>query len=78
VVYLSLYGTGFRGANTTSVAATLNGVRLPVEFAGPQGTPGVDQINVRLLPEAVLQGATFLTLEIDGITANPVMLQIVR
>lgn len=77
-VYLSFFGTGFRGANTTNVACMLNGVRLPVEFAGPQGPPGIDQINIRLLPEAVLQGPAFLTLEIDGVPANPALLQIAR
>jgi uncharacterized protein (TIGR03437 family) len=49
-VYLSFYATGLRGAHSSNVTASTNGVRLPIEYAGPQGTPGVDQINVRLLP----------------------------
>jgi uncharacterized protein (TIGR03437 family) len=47
-IYLTFYGTGFRGANRNNVTASIAGVPLPVEYAGPQGTPGLDQINVRL------------------------------
>jgi uncharacterized protein (TIGR03437 family) len=75
-VYLSFYATGFRGANASNVTATTNGVPLPIEHAGPQGTPGVDQINVRLLPEA--GPLTFVTIAIDGVVANTALLQLVR
>jgi hypothetical protein len=51
-------------------------VPLPIEHAGPQGTPGVDQINVRLLPEA--GPLTFVTIAIDGVVANTALLQLVR
>jgi uncharacterized protein (TIGR03437 family) len=77
-IYLSFYGTGFRGANTGNVTASVNGVQLPVEYAGPQGTPGVDQINVRLLPEAALGPPAFVTLSIDGEPANTALLQLSR
>jgi uncharacterized protein (TIGR03437 family) len=77
-VYLSFYGTGFRGAGPSNVAASLNGVSLPIEYAGPQGTPGVDQINVRLLPEAVLAGPAFVTFTVDGVVANTAQLQLLR
>ena len=77
-IYLSFYATGFRGANSSNVTASINGVRLPVEYAGPQGTPGVDQINVRLLPEAALGPPAFVTLAIDGVVANTAWLQLVR
>jgi uncharacterized protein (TIGR03437 family) len=77
-IYLSFYGTGFRGANSSNVTASINGVRLPVEYAGPQGTPGVDQINVRLLPEAALGPPAFVTLAIDGVVANTALLQLAR
>jgi uncharacterized protein (TIGR03437 family) len=72
-VYLSFYGTGFRGANPVSVTCTINGVPVPVEFAGPQGAPGVDQINVRLRPEVRGQppiGLGVVALSIDGVVAN--------
>jgi uncharacterized protein (TIGR03437 family) len=77
-IYLSFYATGFRGADLSNVTASITGVRLPVEYAGPQGTPGVDQINVRLLPEAVLGPPAFVTLTIDGVVANTALLQLVR
>ena len=77
-IYLSFYATGFRGANSSNVTASINGVRLPIEYAGPQGTPGVDQINVRLLPEAALGPPAFLTLAIDDVVANTALLQLVR
>jgi uncharacterized protein (TIGR03437 family) len=77
-IYLSFYGTGFRGANAGNVTASLSGVQLPVEYAGPQGTPGIDQINVRLLPEAVLGPPGFVTLAIAGVAANAALLQLSR
>jgi uncharacterized protein (TIGR03437 family) len=77
-IYLSFYATGFRGANSSNVTASINGIRLPVEYAGPQGTPGVDQINVRLLLEAALGPPAFVTVEIDGVAANTALLQLVR
>jgi uncharacterized protein (TIGR03437 family) len=77
-IYLSFYGTGFRGANAGNVTASVSGVQLPVEYAGPQGTPGIDQINVRLLPEAVLGPPGFVTLSIDGVPANTALLQLSR
>ena len=77
-IYVSFYATGFRGANSSNVTASVNGVRLTVEYAGPQGTPGVDQINVRLLPEAALGPPGFVTLTIDGVPANTALLQLGR
>jgi len=77
-IYLSFYATGFRGANSSNVTASINGVRLPIEYAGPQGTPGIDQINVRLLPEAALGPPAFVTLAIEGVVANTALLQLFR
>jgi len=77
-VYLSFYATGFRGADSSNVTASINGVRLPVAYAGPQGAPGIDQINVRLLPEAALGPPAFVTIAIDGVVANTALLQLVR
>jgi uncharacterized protein (TIGR03437 family) len=50
-IYLSFFGTGFSGATTNNVTVSINGLRVPVVYAGPQEAPGVDQINIRLLPE---------------------------
>lgn len=46
--YVTFYGTGFRGATTANVQCWLSGQPVTVEYAGPQGTPGLDQINIRL------------------------------
>jgi uncharacterized protein (TIGR03437 family) len=74
-IYLSFYATGFRGANRNNVTVSIAGVRLPVEYAGPQGTPGVDQINVRLdLPRPI--PLSFVRVEVDGVVANTALLQI--
>jgi uncharacterized protein (TIGR03437 family) len=74
-VYLTFYGTGFRGANRNNVSVSIAGLRLPVEYAGPQGTPGVDQINVRLdLPRPI--PTSFVTVEVDGVVANTALLQL--
>ncbi|HTS58585.1 MAG TPA: FG-GAP-like repeat-containing protein [Terriglobales bacterium] len=47
--YVSFYGTGFQGATTANVQCWISGKAIKVEYAGPQGTPGLDQINI-LLP----------------------------
>jgi len=79
-VYLSFYGTGFRGATEANVTCSINGVRLPVVYAGPQGTPGLDQINVRVWPELragsmpLFMG--FVVLSIDGVVANSAWVQL--
>ncbi len=45
--------------------------RLPVEFAGAQGgVPGLDQINVVLIPELQGAGAVDLTLIVNGQRSN--------
>jgi len=44
---------------------------LPIEYAGPQGVlPGLDQINVRLIPELRGAGLVQLTLIIGGRRSN--------
>lgn len=84
-VYVSFCGTGFHGASWTNVKAMINGVPVPVTYAGPQGTPGLDQINIRVLPElqrtglvgnfgGVYQRLGYVTLSIDGVVANAVLI----
>ena len=76
--YVSFFGTGFRGANPVNVVCLINGVRVPVEYAGPQSAPGLDQINVRLLPEVRGQPPLsfgIVTIMIDGVPANAARLQ---
>jgi len=49
-VYVSLYGTGIRNASSlANVAVTINGVSVPVLYAGPAPNyDGLDQVNVPL------------------------------
>ena len=70
-VYLLIYGTGVR--NAQSVTATVGTAAVPVLFAGAQGTyVGEDQINVGPLPRSLAgQGKVTITLTADGILANP-------
>ncbi len=78
-IYLSFFGTGFHGATPHNVTCEINGVQLPVVYAGPQGTPGLDQINVQLLPK-VLEGFLGETMpviiQIDGVPANSTLIAV--
>jgi hypothetical protein len=78
-IYLSLFGTGFHGASPDTVRVSASGVSLPVVYAGPQQIPGVDQINVQLVPKVLdclncseLWGCdmAFVTVKIGGVPAN--------
>jgi uncharacterized protein (TIGR03437 family) len=86
---LVLYGTGFRGANTTtpgddngvaeSVSITIDGKPARVLYAGAQGGfSGLDQINVEI--PATLAGRGLRRVEVmvtvNGVTANRVTIQI--
>jgi hypothetical protein len=51
-VYLSIFATGVR--NAQSVAVTVGGQSVPVTYSGPQGKyAGLDQINVGPLPASL-------------------------
>jgi uncharacterized protein (TIGR03437 family) len=74
MVYLVLYGTGIRHHGANPVEATVNGVKVPVLYAGAQSTlPGLDQVNLGPLPQSLAgTGRTGLNIVItvDGIPAN--------
>jgi uncharacterized protein (TIGR03437 family) len=77
-VYLSLFGTGIRNRSSpAAVAVTINGMSVPVEYAGAQGEyPGLDQVDI-LLPLTLRgTGETDLILIVDGRMANPVRVNI--
>jgi uncharacterized protein (TIGR03437 family) len=77
-VYLELYGTGIKGRTGLSgVTAKIGAKALQVTYAGVQGTyAGLDQVNVLLDRSLTGQGALSLQLTVDGIAANPVLLNI--
>ena len=77
-VYLEFYGTGIRGRTGLSgVTVTLGGTALQVTYAGAQGTyAGLDQVNVLLDRSLIGRGPLTLQLTVDGVPANPVMVNI--
>jgi uncharacterized protein (TIGR03437 family) len=75
--YLSLYGTGIRGAAPGSVQVFMNGISVPVLYAGAQPTePGLDQINVQIPSSFAGAGQVRIQVGIGGATSNPVMVQV--
>ena len=76
-VYVSLYGTGIRGAGQSAVSVTVGGQPATVSYAGPQPQyPGLDQVNVLLNPALAGSGTVTVQLSIGGTTANPVTIAI--
>jgi uncharacterized protein (TIGR03437 family) len=70
-IYVTFYGTGFRGANAANVTCSIGGISVPVTYAGPQGIPGVEQINIRLLPFEQLDNLFYnVVIAINGVMAN--------
>jgi uncharacterized protein (TIGR03437 family) len=74
-VYLSLYGTGLRGAAT--LQAYIAGQQLPVQFAGAQGQyQGLDQVNIALPKSLAGMGEVSVYLVADGQSSNMVTINI--
>lgn len=77
-VYLSLYGTGLRGASDPSqVRVTLSGVPLTVLFAGPHCCDdGLDQVDTMLPLSLRGSGEGDVVVMVDGLPSNPVRVAI--
>jgi uncharacterized protein (TIGR03437 family) len=77
-IYLSLYGTGIRGASAlTNVNVTIGSVQVQPTYAGPQmQVPGLDQINVPLPLSVRGIGLAHVTVTVDGVRSNAVQLLI--
>jgi uncharacterized protein (TIGR03437 family) len=77
-VYLSLYGTGIRyRSSLANVSVTVNGVSMPVLFAGAApGYTALDQVNISLLPSLAGSGVANVILTVDGQTSNTVTIDI--
>jgi|GEM_PF-1577247 len=78
-VWLILFGTGWRGASDLAeVSATVNGLPVPVVFAGDQGEfAGLDQANLGPLPRELDDaGDVDVRLTVDGVLANVIAIAI--
>jgi virginiamycin B lyase len=77
-VFLSLYGTGIRGASgLAAVSVTVGGVPVDVLFAGAQPQfPGLDQVNVKLSPALAGKGDAAVKVTVDGHVSNTVTIRI--
>lgn len=72
-VYLTLYGTGIRGATQASVSCTINKTPVPISYAGPQGVfAGLDQVNVLLPASLQGSGTVPVTVTVAGRISNTV------
>ena len=77
-VYVALYGTGIRNASSlANVQVTINGVSVPVSYAGPQPQyPGLDQVNIGLTLALRGAGESNVVVTVDGKASNTVTLNI--
>jgi uncharacterized protein (TIGR03437 family) len=77
-VYLTLYGTGIRNRSSLSnVMVTINGISVPVRYAGPQPDfAGLDQVNVDLTLNLRGIGESNVVLTVDGQTTNTVTVNV--
>jgi uncharacterized protein (TIGR03437 family) len=77
-VYVTFYGTGIRNRSSlAAVAVTINGVSVPVLYAGPTpGFAGLDQVNVGLVLNLRGSGESNVVLTVDGQTSNTVTINV--
>jgi len=77
-IYVTFYGTGIRNRSSlANVTATINGMSVPVLYAGP--TPefaGLDQVNVALILGLRGSGESPVVLKVDGQISNAVTINI--
>lgn len=74
IVFLALYGTGFRNRSALSaVKVQIGGTEMTINYAGPQlQLVGLDQINVFLPRSLAGRGETDVVVTVDGKAANTV------
>jgi uncharacterized protein (TIGR03437 family) len=77
-VYLTLYATGIRNnSSLDNVLVTINGISVPVLYAGPQPQfAGLDQINVPLTLNLRGSGVANIVLKVDHKQANTVTVDV--
>jgi uncharacterized protein (TIGR03437 family) len=81
-VFLELFATGIENAtglsgSTSRMSASINGIDVPVTYAGPQRSyAGLDQVNVQLPPSLAGSGNAVIQLLAAGVAANRVSVTI--
>jgi uncharacterized protein (TIGR03437 family) len=77
-VYVSFFGTGIRNRSSlANVAVTINGIGVPVLYAGPApGFTGLDQVNTGLVLNLRGSGESKVVLTVDGQAANTVTINV--
>jgi uncharacterized protein (TIGR03437 family) len=77
-VFVSFFGTGIRNRSSLSnVAVTINGISVPVLYAGPAPLfAGLDQVNVGLVLTLRGSGESKVILTVDGQASNIVTIGI--
>jgi uncharacterized protein (TIGR03437 family) len=78
-VFLTLYGTGIRhhGGSPDDVLVTINGISMPILYAGPQPDfAGLDQINVPLFLSLRGSGMANVVVKVNQHQANTVTVDI--
>ncbi|MGH9765795.1 MAG: hypothetical protein ACREAB_00035 [Blastocatellia bacterium] len=72
-VFLVLFGSGVRGRSSLDkVSVKIGGIDAQALYAGPQGLPGLDQMNVALPRSLAGLGEVDVILTVDGRIANTV------
>ena len=74
--FVSLYATGLNDALAADVTVDVAGQTTPAVFAGPQGTPGMDQINFVVPKGAYLGCYVPVTIRVRGVVSNAATLSI--
>src|SRR5262245_9331939 len=73
MVFLGLLGTGFRNRSSLGVVtAKIGGMPVDVLYAGMQGSPGLDQVNLRVPRDLLGRGKVNVELTVEGKAVNVV------
>ena len=77
-VFLAIFGTGIRSRSSlANVSAMVGNSNVEVLYAGDQGFyAGVDQVNLRLPRSLSGSGEIPIAINVDGIAANPIKINI--
>jgi uncharacterized protein (TIGR03437 family) len=77
-IYATFYGTGIRNRSSLqNVAVTINGIGVPVLYAGPSPNyAGLDQVNIGLVLNLRDSGESNVVVTVDGQASNIVTINV--